>query len=143
MTSQVFEPVLTVHDWWDGPRAGVAHFRGQPHLYLSSWDDAADDWSDIYALAALDAGTLALALEDYEIWRRWRIAFDAGTVAASSGPALPQDAARAQELKGLLGPLFGGSAPTIAHAKAEFRRRASIDARTDPYGLEVRWQVVL
>src|SRR5262245_23826110 len=107
MSEHAFEPVLTVHDFWDRPRTGVAHFEGKPHLYLSAWDEAADDWSDVYTLTPLDPATLSLALEDYEIFRRWRLALDAGKVAQDSWPALPQDSARAAELKALLQPVFG------------------------------------
>ena len=47
MSELVYEPVLTVHSWWDGPRSGVANFGGKPYLYTSSWDDAADDWCKV------------------------------------------------------------------------------------------------
>jgi hypothetical protein len=138
----VFEPVLTVHDWWDGPRAGVAHFRGQPCLYISSWDDAADEWSSTFALVPLDDSELALAVEDYDIWRRWRLAYDAGEVPLDSGPALPRDLARAEELKRLVQPLFTRSAGAIAYAKPAFRKRSEPALIADPYNLEVAWQVV-
>jgi hypothetical protein len=140
MSELIYEPVLTVHDWWDGPRAGVANFGGKPHLYISSWDDAADDWSEVFTLAPLDQDTLRLVLEDYEIWRRWRLAFDAGQVAADSGPALPEDKPRSAELKEILQPLFKGTVAPSAHARPSFRRRADANPLKDPYGLEVHWR---
>jgi hypothetical protein len=142
MKDDAFEPVLTVHDWWDGPRAGVAHFRGTPHLYLSSWDEAQDDWSDVYTLTAVDQEMLTLLLEDYEIWRRWRLAFDAGTVAKESGPALPQDSSRSSELKRILEPIYNGDTTPVARARPKFRRRAYADSARDPYNVEVRWEVL-
>jgi hypothetical protein len=124
----------------------VANFGGKAHLYLSSWDDAADDWSDIYTLAPLDQDTLKLVLEDYEIWRRWRLAFDAGKVALESHPALPEDKRRSSELKEILQPLFKGAAVPTHRARASFRRRADVDPLADPlkdpYSLEVYWQVL-
>jgi hypothetical protein len=136
-----FEVVHTVHHWWDGPRAGFADFRGEPHVYSSSWDAQADDWSDVYALAPIDRATFALAREDWAIWRRWQAAYHAGHVAVSSGPALPDDRARSEELKPVLRPLLEGQFTPVAYARAEFRRRAGGDAVSAPYDLEVRWQV--
>ena len=142
MKENAFERVLTVHEWWDCPRAGVAHFHGEPHIYICTWDDAADDWSEVYSLTPVDPRTLELLLEDYEIWRRWLLAFDAGKVARESGPALPQDSARALELKKELKSVFDGSATPIARVRPEFRRRADADRTRDPYNMEVHWQVL-
>lgn len=67
MTEPVYEPVLTVHDWWDGPRAGVANFGGKPHLYISSWDDAAEDWSEVYTLAPLEPNQIMATIESTHV----------------------------------------------------------------------------
>jgi hypothetical protein len=142
MSEQVYEPVLTVHDCWDAPRAGVANFEGKPHFYNSTWDDEADDWSEIYTLAPIDQQTLTLMLEAYEIWRRWKIAFNAGKVAADSGPALPEDSVRSAELENILQPFYQGAAAPTQRARPVFRRRANADPHEDPYNLEVHWQVL-
>jgi hypothetical protein len=34
-----FERVHTMTDYYDGPRGGIADFRGTPHLYESEWRD--------------------------------------------------------------------------------------------------------
>lgn len=34
----LFERVYS-HDWYDGPRTGVADYKGQPPLFASEWDD--------------------------------------------------------------------------------------------------------
>ncbi len=33
--SEDFEPVLSIHDYYDGPRVGVANFQGVPHRFRS------------------------------------------------------------------------------------------------------------
>jgi hypothetical protein len=142
MSEPLYERVLTVHDWWDGPRAGVANFKGRPHFYASSWDDAADDWSDIYTLVPIDQNTLTLMLEDYEIWRRWRLAFDSGKVAAESGPALPEDKERSAQLKKILQHFYEEAEVPTERARPVFRRRANADLHEDPYSLEVHWQAL-
>jgi hypothetical protein len=35
---QKFEKVYTVTDFYDGPRGGIANFRGHPHVYESLWN---------------------------------------------------------------------------------------------------------
>jgi hypothetical protein len=37
--SASFEPVYVFADWDDGPRGGIAEFRGRPHLYVSDYAD--------------------------------------------------------------------------------------------------------
>ena len=142
MNTPPFEPVLTVRDWWDCPRAGVAEVDGKPHLYISTWDEAADDWSEIYTLTPLDQDTLTLVLEDYEIWRRWRLAFDAGKVALDSGPALPEDRLRLDQLRQIVQPLFEGAIAPTSRARPVFRKRADADPKSDPYNMEARWELI-
>jgi hypothetical protein len=35
VAAEQYEPVHTVEDYYDGPRAGTADFEGQPHAYRS------------------------------------------------------------------------------------------------------------
>ncbi len=32
-------------DYWDGPLAGVAEYKGRLYYFDTAWDPAADDWS--------------------------------------------------------------------------------------------------
>src|SRR5688572_206277 len=75
-----FERVYTVMDFYDGPRSGFADFGGAPHAYRSIWREDLDDWDpdDRFELSPVAGETLALALEDWAIWRRWEEAFYAG-----------------------------------------------------------------
>jgi hypothetical protein len=140
MTQAEFEKVHTIHDWWDGPRAGFADFEGRPHLYLSPWDETIDDWSPIYGLAPVDPLTFAVAQEAWGIWRRWEEAFHSGRVETDSHPALPEDRARWAELNQVLKPWFDGTVVPAAHAYAEFR--AKDPDQSPPRELEVRWRLV-
>ena len=141
-TTLEFERVYTVHHWWDGPRAGVADFGGAPRMYSSTWDDGADDWSAVYALAPIDSATFTLACEDWGIWQRWLAAYHAGRVLADSGPSLVEERPRAEELQALLRPLLKGEFTPAVHARAEFRRRGDWNSAEGRYNLEVRWQPV-
>lgn len=97
-----FETVYTMPYWYDGPREGIADFRGHPHLFISEWSDVAGLESDTFLLMPIDPETFALALEDWAIWLRWSAAFDRGETTAETHPALPEDRARREELRRLL-----------------------------------------
>lgn len=99
MADEQRDLVHTVDHFWDVPRTGVADYRGEPHFYESAFDESADDYSDVYALTPIDADTLAMALEAFGIWQRWRTAFDTGLVGDDSHPALPNDRPRYDELQ--------------------------------------------
>jgi hypothetical protein len=97
-----YELVFTVTDYYDGPRKGIANYQGRPHLYECIFDKTADDYSESFLLTALDLKSFQLAMEDWEIWRRWEDAFHSGKANKSSHPALPHEAKRHAELKQIL-----------------------------------------
>jgi hypothetical protein len=137
-----FEQVYTVHEWFDGPRVGVADFRGVPCLYLCSFDYDTDDWRASYELRNLDPATIALLKEDFTIWRRWSNAFEAGSVSADSRPALPEDRERSIELHDLLYPLERLKGKVIAEARPEFRGRSPDAPHASVNEMQVRWHDV-
>jgi hypothetical protein len=65
----MFEPVHTMTDCYDGPRRGIADFRGNPHLYESRWSDIDSEDDDTFLLMPVDAATFEWALEDWTNWR--------------------------------------------------------------------------
>jgi len=127
------EPVHTMTDYYDGPRAGIADVDGVPHLYDSTFADIDRDDRDVFELRVVDDDTLRLALEDWQIWLRWEAAYHAGRTPIATHPALPEETDRHLALKGLLEPrLFAirARAPDV-RAHAEFER---VDD-----ALRVRW----
>ncbi|HEV8133023.1 MAG TPA: hypothetical protein VGP85_00030 [Pyrinomonadaceae bacterium] len=88
------ETVHTVNDYCDGPRVGVADFKGQPHYFECIFDEAADDWSSNFWLHSLEPETFNLVMENWSFWERWRDAFDDGK--ADGHPCLPGDQAKYQ-----------------------------------------------
>jgi hypothetical protein len=99
-----FDKVHTMTGYYDGPREGIADFEGRPHLYQSEWNEGLDLYSDTFLLSPVDPDLFALALESWEIWRRWEAAFHAGLTPLETHPALPEDRARAIELDRILKP---------------------------------------
>jgi hypothetical protein len=97
-----YEQVFTVTDYYDGPREGIANYRGQPHFYECIFNEAKDDYLELFRLTPLGTEVFQLAMEDWNIWRRWEIAFHAGQTDISTHPALPHEANRHAELKRIL-----------------------------------------
>ena len=97
-----YEFVHTVTDYYDGPRKGIANFQGKPYLYECIFDQSKGDYSDLFSLAPVDPETFKLAMEAWEIWRRWELAFHSGETGISGHSALPHEANRHAELKQLL-----------------------------------------
>jgi hypothetical protein len=106
------ERVYTVADYYDGPRSGVADFEGQPHTFDAIFDEAAEEWSDIFLLQRIDPATLDLVLADWASWLRWQAAHDRGEVGLDTHPVLPAERAK-HDVR-----------------FADIRRR--LDARTEP-----------
>ena len=127
-----WETVHSILDYWDGPISGVADKGGAPHAFRRRWIVEADDWGSEYLVRPIDAETLALVVEDWAIWERWRAAFDRGQVGLDTHPALPPERARKSDLqRALAGRLdVPDDAPRF---KAEFRG----DLYKGP--AEVRW----
>ena len=70
--------VLTVNEYYDGPRLGVAELNGVPYIYEAEFDHSTDEYGDTYFLSPIDPELLALVLEDWAIWCRWDAAHKRG-----------------------------------------------------------------
>src|SRR5579864_5985121 len=90
-SEQGFENVQVVHDYWDGPRTGIAEHGGRPHWFENIFDEQQDDYSDLFWLTPLSDNAVRLAQQQAAIFLRWRQAFDKGEVDLSTHPALPDD----------------------------------------------------
>jgi hypothetical protein len=95
--------VLTINDYYDGPRLGIAEFGGVPHIYEAEFDHSSDEYGDTYFLSPIGEELLTLVLEDWDIWCRWDFAYESGEVDVSTHPALPSERARHECLVQLIG----------------------------------------
>ena len=128
------ERVYTVTGYYDGPREGIATFCGRVYAYRCPFDSRKDEFADLYELHAIDEETLALALEDWAIWLRWRRAFDAGLTSLDTHPALPDDHARHTELAPLLAERLSIRDPHPLRVRGRFHLREG-----STHELEVEW----
>jgi hypothetical protein len=97
-----FEEVFTETDYYDGPRQGVANYRGVPHFYDCVFSDEKQDYVNRYLLTPVSDEVFQLALEDWAIWKRWEQAFKAGKTTLDTHPALPEDSLRHRRIESLL-----------------------------------------
>jgi len=93
-----WERVYAIHGFHDRPRSGVADHGGQPHFFECEFSEALDDYTEKYLLSPIDAELLALVVEHWAIWIRWREAFHRGEVTIGKHPALDEDKERNEEL---------------------------------------------
>lgn len=98
----MFEAVYALWFWCDGPREGVADYHGRPHVFVSEWDDGADDYGAAFLLKPIDGDTFRLVMEDRAIQERWKAAVEQGVTTFDAHPASPVDRIRHEELKRLL-----------------------------------------
>jgi hypothetical protein len=101
--SDVWQRLLTINEYYDGPIFGIAELDGKPHVYDREWNAEADEYGPRFRLSAIEPDLLALVSEDWEIWLRWDAAFKRGEIDLSSHPALPSERARHEEIKALIG----------------------------------------
>ena len=124
-----YEPVHTVTSYWDGPRAGVAEFRGRHHFYEAEWDAGADEFArqpETFLLTPVAADVVALALEDWAIWLRWETAYHLGQTSVDTHPALPADRGRHAELAAAL------AGKLVTDSRRAIRATARFRVRSDP-----------
>ena len=83
------ERVLVENEWYDGPRAGVALVNGEPHRFVSQWDDQGDDYLGTYLVWPVDAEEVGLEQEQWSIFVTWNEQYEAGEADTATHPAHP------------------------------------------------------
>ncbi|WP_051710483.1 hypothetical protein [Andreprevotia chitinilytica] len=131
-----WDRVLTINDYYDGPRLGVAEVHGVPHIYELVFDHSADEYSDSYLVSPIDEALLALVLEDWGIWLRWHAVHKRNEAPIETHPALPVDRARYEAIKLAIGDRLHADANVAKRLNAEFR---NLRAGGDWTGAEVQW----
>ncbi len=126
--------VVTIEDFWDRPRGGIAFKSGKLVAYKCLWDDREDDYSDYYGVMPINEALLPQIEESWEIWIRWSNAFDAGETTTETHPALPQDRKRYAVLASMIKPQTEMNEAICEKLLAEFR-----SIQPGWTGIEVRW----
>jgi hypothetical protein len=119
--SMAWDRVHTVHDYYDGPRRGIADVGGVPHIYEAEFDYSSDEFGDTYFASPVDENLFTLVMEDWEIWLRWDAAHKRGDASIETHPALPQDRERYEALKIAIGDRLMVDRARAKYLKAHFK----------------------
>ncbi len=98
-----WEKVYTVNEFYDCPRLGIADFNDVPHIYEAILNKPEDADENRLYLMNVESDLMELVLEAWDIWIKWKDAYDKGKVTLGSQQALPADQTRHKELKRLIG----------------------------------------
>jgi hypothetical protein len=107
------EHVFVETEWYDGPRAGIANVNGQPHRFVSQWDEHGDQYLGTFLVWPVRSEELSLEQEQWRIFVSWNDKYEAGAGSAKTHPGNPGTNSRWDELSVQLATL---RAPTPAHA---------------------------
>jgi hypothetical protein len=139
-----YQRVVTVWDFYDGPRTGISFHCGVPHHFDCQWDNEADEYSDVYLLSPVSKELLSHAEEQWQIFRQWELAFHQGEVPAYSHPGNKGQNCRYDELDESLRSMLATRTP-IGRFHGLFRAVSGQVER--PLGvlreLEVAWSPVI
>ena len=113
------EHVLVENEWYDGPRAGVANVNGQPHRFVSQWDDEKDQNLGTFLVWPVDADEVALEQEQWRIFVAWNAQYEAGKVDSATHPGHPGTNKRWDVLASQLATRRETAPPTAKRAKAQ------------------------
>ena len=133
----VWDKVLSISAWYDGPRSGVAEFRGGSYWYRSVYLDS-EEWNhdeDRFELTPISAEVLGWELELKDMFDRWDSARRDGSVMwnndESTFGAFPEEMPRYRELSAKLEAF-------LARTQPEHFVRGKFDFGSDC----VRWELI-
>jgi hypothetical protein len=137
------EHVLVENEWYDGPRAGVANVNGQPHRFVSQWDEEEDDYLGTYLVWPVDADEVALEQEQWCIFVAWNEQYEAGKVDSATHPGHPGTNSRWDEIASQLATRREAVPSTAKRAKAQMVHLER-DQRYAPSGpaYQLSWELL-
>lgn len=65
------DKVITVNDFWDGPKLGLATLDGIPCIYERVFSDDLDNYTDFYNLTPITPETVDIVIKDWNNWLQW------------------------------------------------------------------------
>ena len=138
LTADGFERVLVELEWYDGPRAGLAHVDGEPH-YFQGYDYDHADEADAYRVWPASDEVVAWEREQWAIFARWNERREAATVESQTHPGKGGVDARYDELEILLAP-FRQAPDDARWLVGELRFDAGARYRVDGLDYWFRWR---
>ena len=113
------EHVFVENEWYDGPRAGIANVNGQPHRFVSQWDEQGDEYLGTFLVWPVQSEELSLEQEQWRIFVSWNDQYEAGAASTNTHPGNPGTNSRWDELAGQLTTLRASTPEHAQRARAE------------------------
>jgi hypothetical protein len=135
-----FELVYFVLGYYDQPRDGIADFKGTLHRFACSFDQALDDYPEIYLLRPIGREALLLELEAHQLYFRHGPCPEMSHPQGKSMPAFPEAKPRYDAIQEKLKDDrydFAGS----VRVRPVFRRRAAPRDWNGRQLWEVKWEL--
>jgi hypothetical protein len=96
------ERVYVELEWCDGPIAGVADVNGAPHRFKRRFDEAADEYANLFHVWPIGDEPLRLEIEQWRLFVDWNALYEAGQAATDSHPGQGGIDARWDEITAVL-----------------------------------------
>jgi hypothetical protein len=112
------EHVFVEIEWYDGPRAGVANVNGEPHRFVSNWDEEEGEYLGTFLVWPVGPEELALEQEQWRIFAAWNAEYEAGKADTATHPGHPGMNKRWDEIASQLAVCRDTTPATARRAKA-------------------------
>ena len=83
------EHVFVENEWYDGPRAGVANVNGEPHRFVSQWDEEEGECIGTFLVWPVSPEVVALEQEQWRIFVAWNEQYETGKADTTTHPGHP------------------------------------------------------
>lgn len=113
------EHVFVENEWYDGPRAGIANVIGQPHRFVSQWDEQEDEYLGTFLVWPVQAAELTLEQEQWQIFCEWNDQYEVGATSTETHPGNPGTNKRWDEIAVLLAAARASTPENVRRAKAK------------------------
>lgn len=113
------EHVFVENEWYDGPRAGIANVNGEPHRFVSQWDEHRDEYLGTFLVWPVRSEELSLEQEQWRIFVIWNDQYEVGAASTNTHPGNPGTNSRWDELSNQLATLRASTPEHAQRARAE------------------------
>ena len=113
------EKVYVENEWYDGPRKGIADYRGKPHRFIAKYENE-KGYLDVFSLFPIPQAELDLEVEQWKIFVEWNYKYESGESDVDSHPGNGGISARYDEIDQLLEPNRNRAPESSITVKANF-----------------------
>ena len=95
------DKVFVENDWYDGPRVGIANYKGVPHRFVSEFNDESG-YTDSFLIYPISENEFKLEVEQWKIFVEWNTKYEKGEVNTESHPGHGGISSRWDEIENTL-----------------------------------------